>query len=320
MKDFGGKLAVITGGGTGMGRALCRRLIQEGADVATCDVIEENLLETKRLCEEEAPQGRKITTHLCDVSDEDQVNEFAAAVRSAHDTDHIDLLFNNAGVGGGAAFVDGDRHEWERTFNICWFGVYFCSRAFIPMLYASQEAHLINTSSVNGFWASLGPQSTHSAYSAAKFAVKGFTEALVTDFANNAPHVKVSVVMPGHIGTSIAINSSRILSGTDSDEITDTQVDRMRERMKALGMGEDASDDQIREAVKAMGEGFRDNAPTTADQAAGIILDGVREERWRILVGDDAQLLDNMVREDPENAYSEGFMTKLRESVEWNIS
>ncbi len=320
MKDFGGKLAVITGGGTGMGRALCRQLIQEGADVATCDVIEENLLETKRLCEEEAPQGRKITTHICDVSNEDQVYEFAQAVRSAHDTDHIDLLFNNAGVGGGAQFVDGDRDEWERTFNICWFGVYFCARAFIPMLHASQDAHMVNTSSVNGFWATIGPQSAHSAYSAAKFAVKGFTEALVTDFANNAPHVKVSVVMPGHIGTSIAINSGRILSGSNSDEITDEQIERVRARFSAMGLGEDATDDQLREAVKAMGEGFRDNAPTTAEQAAAIILDGVREERWRILVGDDAHLLDQMVREDPENAYTEAFMEKLRESTQWNLS
>ena len=73
------------------------------------------------------------------------------------------------------------------------------------------EAHLVNTSSVNGFWASLGPRSAHSAYSAAKFAVKGFSEALVNDFADNAPHIKVSVVMPGHIGTGIAINSARIL-------------------------------------------------------------------------------------------------------------
>ena len=193
MKDFGGRLAVITGGGTGMGRALCRQLVAEGCDVATCDVLEDNLAETKRLCEQEASQGRVVSTHRCDVADEDQVNDFRDAVKSAHDTDHVDLLFNNAGIGGGASFVDGDRDEWERTFNICWFGVYNCARAFIPMLVASPEAHMVNTSSVNGFWATLGPQSAHSAYSAAKFAVKGFTEALVTDFANNAPHVKVSV-------------------------------------------------------------------------------------------------------------------------------
>ena len=110
------------------------------------------------------------------------------------------------------------------TFNVCWYGVYYCTLAFMPLLKASEEAHLINTSSVNGFWASLGPTSAHSAYSAAKFAVKGFTEALVNDFRNNAPHIKASVVMPGHIGTDIVINSNRML-GRDPKEMSDDQLE-----------------------------------------------------------------------------------------------
>ena len=313
MKDFGGKLAVVTGGGTGMGRALCRQLIAEGCDIATCDVIDDNLAETRRLCEQEASQGRVISIHHCDVADEEQVNEFRDAVRSAHDTDHIDLLFNNAGIGGGASFVNGSREEWERTFNICWFGVYHCARAFMPMLVASKDAHLINTSSVNGFWATLGPQSAHTAYSAAKFAVKGFSEALINDFANNAPHVKVSVVMPGHIGTSIAINSRRIVGNDDRTQ--------MRARFEALGLVDaETSDEQLEQMVDAVGQQFRDNAPTTAEQAATIILDGVREERWRILVGDDAHTLDRMVREAPEEAYTEAFMNRVREENDWRIS
>ena len=318
MKDFGGKLAVITGGGTGMGRALARQLIAEGCDVATCDILDDNLAETKRLCEREASQGRVISTHHCDVADENAVNAFRDAVRSAHDTDHIDLLFNNAGIGGGGSFVnEKSRQEWERTFDICWFGVYNCARAFMPMLVASQDAHMINTSSVNGFWATLGPQSAHSAYSAAKFAVKGFSEALVTDFANNAPHVKVSVVMPGHIGTSIAINSGRIMRGGD---YTPEDIEAMRKRYTALGMvDETATDEALRGMIAEIGRGFRDNARTTAEQAASIILDGVRKERWRILVGDDAHRLDEMVREAPEEAYSEAFMVRLREQQEWNL-
>ena len=317
MKDFGGKLAVVTGGGTGMGRALCRQLVAEGCDVATCDVLDDNLAETKRLCEQEAPQGRIVTAHHCDVADESAVNDFRDAVRSQHNTDHIDLLFNNAGIGGGASFVDGDREEWERTFNICWFGVYYCARAFMPMLVASAEAHLVNTSSVNGFWATLGPQSAHSSYSAAKFAVKGFSEALITDFANNAPHVKVSVVMPGHIGTSIAINSGRILRGGDSEP---EDVSPARARFQSLGMvDENTTDDQLREMLAAVGANFRDNAPTTAEQAATIILDGVREERWRILVGDDAHRLDEMVRETPEEAYTAEFRERIAERAGWNL-
>ena len=314
MKDFGGKLAVITGGGTGMGRALARQLVAEGCDVATCDVLMDNLAETKRLCEQEASQGRVVTVHQCDVANEDEVVAFRDAVVEAHQTDHVDLLFNNAGIGGGASFVDGDRDEWERTFNICWGGVYYCSRAFMPLLVASPEAHLVNTSSVNGFWATLGPRSAHSAYSAAKFAVKGFTEALVTDFANNAPHVKVSVVMPGHIGTSIAINSRRIMQGDAPEDLA-----AARERFKSLGMMEDATDDQLRQMIAQIGVRFRDDAPTTAEAAAAIILDGVREERWRILVGDDAHRLDQLVREAPEDAYNEDFLERLRDRVSWML-
>src|SRR5262249_57919553 len=100
------------------------------------------------------------------------------------------LLFNNAGIGGGGGFVKDDRAEWERTFDICWFGVYYCARAFLPLLTASDDAYIVNTSSVNGFWACLGPDVAHTAYSSAKFAVKGFSEALLVDLRLNAPHVK----------------------------------------------------------------------------------------------------------------------------------
>ncbi len=317
MKEFTGKLAVITGGGSGIGRALARQLVAEGCSIAACDILEDNLAETKALCEAEAAQGCTVSTHRCDVAVEDEVLVFRDAVKSTHNTEHIDLLFNNAGVGGGSSFVDENREEWERTFNICWFGVYYCARAFVPMLVASDDAHMVNTSSVNGFWATLGPGSTHSAYSAAKFAVKGFTEALITDFANNAPHVKVSVVMPGHIGTSIGINVRRIMHG---GEVTDEALARARARYTALGViDRSASDDQVRQVLDGIGEWFRQNAPTTAEQAASIILDGVREERWRILVGDDAHHLDEMVRAAPEEAYTEQFLATLRERTEWNL-
>jgi NAD(P)-dependent dehydrogenase (short-subunit alcohol dehydrogenase family) len=187
------------------------------------------------------------------------------------------------------------------------------------MLLASPEAHLINTSSVNGFWASLGPRSAHSAYSAAKFAVKGFTEALVNDFRNNAPHIKVSLVMPGHIGTGIAINSARIL-GRDPKEMTDDQLDEARARMERMGfaVGE-ASNEQLRQGLQMIGEAFREGAPMTAAEAARIILDGVREERWRILVGKDAEVLDRLVRESPEEAYEASFMERLVAQSGWAV-
>ena len=194
MKDFAGKIAVITGGGSGMGRELARQLVAMDCDVAMCDVFPEGMAETKRLCLSQARQGTRVATFVADVSIENQVLAFAAAVRRDLDTDHIHFLFNNAGIGGGGSFVDGDRAEWEKTFGVCWYGVYYGTRAFLPLLRNANEGHIVNTSSVNGFWATLGPDRPHTAYCAAKFAVKGFTEALITDLALNAPHIKCSVV------------------------------------------------------------------------------------------------------------------------------
>src|SRR6185503_14708081 len=218
MKDFAGKFAVITGGGTGMGRELARQLVAEGCNVAMCDVSAEAMAETKRLCEtEKLPQGLRVTTHVADVSIEDHYLRFRDELIEQQKTDKIHLLFNNAGIGGGGSLFTTSRAQWERTFNICWGGVYLCTRAFLPLMMKADEAHIVNTSSVNGFWASIGPGVPHTAYCAAKFAVKGFTEALIIDLAVNAPHIKCSVVMPGHIGTDIVLNSRKILSGDGID-------------------------------------------------------------------------------------------------------
>jgi NAD(P)-dependent dehydrogenase (short-subunit alcohol dehydrogenase family) len=314
MKDFAGKIAVITGGGTGMGRELAIQLAAEGCTVAMCDVIAENMVETKKRAEAVAPQGTKVVTHVADVSVEDQVFGWAEAVRRDLDTDKIHLLFNNAGIGGGGSIVNQDRAQWEKTFNVCWGGVYHGVRAFLPLMMKASEAHIVNTSSVNGFWASIGPGRPHTAYCAAKFAVKGFTEALMTDLAVNAPHIKASVVMPGHIGTEIANNSRIILSGAGID------VPAVRKALKAQGIDlSQMSDDQVRAMVKAQGDAFRDNAPTSAEQAAKIILDGVREDRWRILVGKDAEFLDRQVRAAPEKAYGPEFYKALTEGTDWRI-
>ena len=304
MESFEGRLAVVTGGGTGMGRELVAQLAAAGASVAMCDLNPEAMAETA----ERAGTSTLITTHPCDVSDEVQVLAFRDAVLEQHETDHINLLFNNAGIGGGGSFLTSDRVEWDRTFGVCWGGVYNCARAFVPLLVASDAGHLINTSSVNGFWASLGPGVPHTAYSAAKFAVKGFSEALLEDFRVNAPHVGVSVVMPGHIGTDIVINSQRIHSRNEpgSGVVSDTAA-AIRDTMQKRGMPVDGmSDDELLKMVEMLGAMFRDNAPMTAAQAATVILDGVRAGRWRILVGDDARELDEAVRAAPEKAYGPG--------------
>ena len=320
MKDFTGKLAVITGGGTGMGRELARQLVAEGCNVAMCDVSAGAMAATKALCEDGAPQGTRVTTFVADVSDAAQIAAFAAAVARDQDSDRIHLLFNNAGIGGGGSFVADDPVEWKKTFDVCWGGVYHTTRAFLPMLMAASEGHIVNTSSVNGFWASLGPRRPHTAYAAAKFAVKGFTEALITDLALNAPHIKCSVVMPGHIGTSIVANSRKVMTRRDEDDLSEQDIARARERLEKAGLNVSELPDSAVQAMAAeQHRRFLEEAPTTAGEAATIILEGVRAERWRILVGEDAQRMDQLVRNDPEAAYTPEFFGVLAKEVGWKL-
>lgn len=287
MKDFSGKLAVITGGGTGIGRALAKQLASQGCSVAMCDISQNDMDESCALALEDAPQGVRVTGFLADVAIETQLEAFRDDTLERHETDHIHLLFNNAGVSGGGSLINSPRSAWERTFAICWYGVYYSTRVFLPALMRADEGHLINVSSVNGFWASLGPDTSHTAYSAAKFAVKGFTEALVTDLRNNAPHLKASVVMPGHIGTNIVHNTLREFGNLAAEEIP-------------ASLSETPDDPQAAAAA------FRDNG-LDPKEAAAIILQGVRDERWRILVGVDAHALDQAVRDNPEQAYEREF-------------
>src|SRR5581483_5349926 len=187
-------------------------------------------------------------------------------------------LFNNAGIGGGGSLFTDTREDWERTFGVDWWGVYYCTRAFLSHLVAADEGVLVNTSSVNGFWATLGPNVPHTAYSTAKFAVKGFSEALIEDLRVHAPHVRVAVVMPGHIATNIVANSMMAFGVPEADAL-------------------------------AANQGFYDSAPLSAADAATVILDGVRSGTWRILVGADARGLDQWVRAYPDDAYDYAKLT-----------
>jgi NAD(P)-dependent dehydrogenase (short-subunit alcohol dehydrogenase family) len=321
MKDFAGKIAVITGGGTGMGRELARQLVAEGCNVAMCDISADAMAETKRLCEvERLPQGLRVTTHVADVSIEEQLKRFRDEIADQQATDKIHLLFNNAGIGGGGSLFTSTREQWERTFNICWGGVYLGVRIFLPMLLKADEGHIVNTSSVNGFWASVELGVSHTAYSAAKFAVKGFTEALITDLRLNAPHIKCSVVMPGHIGTSIASNSRKVHYGTDSDRMSEIEIAQTRVRLTVGGVdASKMSDEDVQAAVAERARSFLEDAPMTAAQAARIILDGVKAERWRILVGDDAHRLDERVRQTPERAYEPEFYRSIATEIGWRL-
>ena len=307
MRNLHEKMAIVTGGGTGMGRELVRQLAVAGCHVAMCDVSPDNMMETERLALSETTDDVRVTSHVCDVADEADMLAFRDQVQARHEVEHVDLVFNNAGIGGGGSFVtDEDRMAWEKTFDVCWRGVYHGCRAFLPLLIRSEEGHIVNTSSINGFWATVGPDVPHTAYCAAKFAVKGFTEALNIDLRLHAPHVMAHVVMPGHIGTSIALNSTAAHGGPD--------LERIRKTLAERGTDVDQmSDADLTELVVSRGERFRDDAPTTAAEAAAIILGGVREKRWRILVGDDAIVLDELVREDPEFAYEPEFLQRIVE-------
>ena len=303
MDSFAGKRAVVTGGGSGMGRELVVQLSEAGCSVATCDVNPAGLAETLARAEAAARAGTTLTTHLCDVSDEAQVLRFHGEVSAAHG-EVLELVFNNAGIGGGGSLIADSREDWERTFAVDFWGVYYCTRAFLPNLIAAAEAVLVNTSSVNGFWASLGPGIPHTAYSTAKFAVKGLSESLIEDFRVNAPHVRVAVVMPGHIGTDIVANSRRYFGRPEPDSLSESDLQETRKLISRRGIAVDQfSSDQLRDIVKMLEEGFRNTAPLDAAGAARIILDGVLSGKWRILVGDDAQRLDESVRADPEGAY-----------------
>ncbi|MDJ0771065.1 MAG: SDR family NAD(P)-dependent oxidoreductase [Ilumatobacter sp.] len=306
--NFDGLTAVVTGGGTGMGRELVRQLAAAGCDVAMCDVSHDEMTATSELAR--AGSDATISSFVADVSDEAAMRAFAGHVAAEHG-DTVNLLFNNAGIGGGGSVVVGDREEWDRVFAVCWGGVLNGTRAFLPLLQAADRGHVVNTSSVNGLWACLGPTGAHTAYSAAKFAVRGFTEALMIDFRVNAPHLTASVVMPGHIGTMI-VHNSMVEFGRDPKDLSDEFVSEIRETMAKRGFDvSGASDEDIRNLMALRVDMFQNAAPTSAAEAATVILEGVREGKWRILIGEDAHVLDQKLRERPHDAYSDEFMAEL---------
>jgi NAD(P)-dependent dehydrogenase (short-subunit alcohol dehydrogenase family) len=304
MEPFAGKLAVVTGGGSGMGRELVRQLAAAGCSVATCDENPQTVDQTAALAGAEAPSGVRVTGHRCDVSDESQVLRFRDELLDAHASDDVDLVFSNAGIGGGGSFVNSSRQEWERTFAVDWQGVYLCARVFLPLLIASGDGVLVNTSSLNGLWASLGPGMPNTAYSAAKFAVRGFTEALIEDLRTNAPQVRVAVVLPGQVGTDIVANSRRAHGYPGPAEMTDEQAEETREFLvRAKLAARDASPAEVRATLVRLEAEGKDRALLSAAEAAAIILDGVRSGAWRILVGKDVAYVDQQIRSRPESAY-----------------
>lgn len=262
--DFDGLLAVVTGAGSGIGRELVAALARAGAHVAACDIRERSVATTAKEVGRRYPDVL-VTAHTCDVADPDSVDAFRREVIDRHAADSLHVLVNNAAVVGGASFVTSDPMEWERTFDVAWTGTYRCTRAFLPLMMAAERGVVVNVASVNALWASLGSGSPHTAYSTAKFAVRGFTESLITDFAENAPHLSAVLVVPGRVQT-----------------------------------GMPAPPPSWRRALDSL---VGDVGPLSAADAAAEIMAGLRRGAWRILIGEDALRIDDRLRSDPESAY-----------------
>jgi butyryl-CoA dehydrogenase len=258
MKHFDGRIAAITGAGSGIGRALAKELAGRGAHLALSDIDEVGLAETVAQCE---GSPVKVTSQRLDVADRAAVHGWADQVVADHG--NVNLIVNNAGVALGAT-VDGmsyDDFEW--LMNINFWGVVHGTKAFLPHLMTAGEGHIVNLSSVFG----LVSIPSQSAYNAAKFGVRGFTDSLrmELDMANSG--VSCTTVHPGGIKTNIARNA------------------RMHESVMSLaGSAEEARD------------GFDKVAMTTPEKAARQILAAVEHDRRRALIGPDAKLFDLVSR------------------------
>ncbi|HVK21994.1 MAG TPA: SDR family NAD(P)-dependent oxidoreductase [Actinokineospora sp.] len=249
MESFAGKVAVVTGAGSGIGRALVRALVAEGAKVAASDIDKVGLAETAALA------GDAVRTYELDVADRDAI--YAHAEEVVADFGRVDLVINNAGVAlrGSVREMSDDDLQW--VMDIDFWGVAHGSRAFLPHLVASQ-GHLVNVSSVFGL---IGVP-TQSAYNAAKFAVRGFTEALRQEMRIEGTLVGVSCVHPGGIKTNIARNART------SDP---SQASAFAKALDKVAM-------------------------TSPESAARTILNGVKRDRARILIGPDAYVVDLLPR------------------------
>ncbi|WP_432168799.1 SDR family NAD(P)-dependent oxidoreductase [Streptomyces sp. 1222.5] len=265
MSSVRGKVAAVTGAGSGIGRNLAFELAKRGARLAVSDVDDRGLEET---ADRAKALGAEVHTAHLDVSDRAAVEAYAATVAEHFGVVH--QIYNNAGIaGGGQSVLDAEWELYDRTLAVNLFGVIHGTKAFLPHLIASGDGHVVNVSSLNGYLA----QPTLSAYCASKFGVRGFTEALRTEMLAGRHPVRVSVVHPGGVKTNIA---TAALEQARARGLAPTrqQLDRARVYNEKL-------------------------LKMPAEQAARIIVDGVEAGRPRIRVGTDAKIVDRLVRLAP---------------------
>jgi short-subunit dehydrogenase len=266
MTAINGSAAAVTGAASGIGRALALELAARGCDLALADRDEAGLAEVATEISKAA--GRKVTTHRVDVGDPAQILDFANAATSAHPK--LNIVINNAGVALLGNFNEVEQAQMDWLFNINFWGVVHATRAFLPHLATQPAAHIVNLSSIFGIIAPPG----QTAYSAAKFAVRGFSESLRHELAMANSPVRLSVVHPGGIATNIVRNSRTGSGVTDNARRADTI-----ERFDAMAI----------------------NTPLTAAQR---IITGIEKNEPRILIGGDARFMDLLQRLLPGSYWS----------------
>lgn len=264
MSSFQDRVAVVTGAGSGIGKALALGLAQRGARLALSDVDEAGLEQTRMSAE---LFGAEVHTARVDVADRAAVEAHATDVVASLGGVH--QLYNNAGIAFSRTILESTYEDYERVLGVNLWGVIHGTKAFLPHLIASGAGHVVNISSLNGFMA----QAEMSHYVSSKFAVRGFTETLRVEMLTGRHPVKVTVVHPGGIKTNIATSALEA----------------------ARAAGED-----ITAEVEARSKLYNDKLLTMVpDEAAKIILDGVGKNRPRVLVGNDAKGVDVLVRALP---------------------
>jgi NAD(P)-dependent dehydrogenase (short-subunit alcohol dehydrogenase family) len=262
MKNFTGKVSAVTGAASGIGRALAIDLAGRGSHLALGDIDEAGLAETVARCE---GHGIKVTSASLDVADRSAVEAWADQAVADHG--RVNMIVNNAGVALVSTVEAMSYEDFEWLMGVNFWGVVYGTKAFLPHLKASGEGHVVNISSVFGLMGIPG----QSAYNAAKFAVRGFTDALRIELEMEGTCVSATTVHPGGIKTNIARNA------------------RTNDSLAALTGEETMADDDL-------GDQFSRIAATTPEKAARLILTAVERNRRRVLVGPDAKAIDALSR------------------------
>ena len=261
MKNFKNKVAAITGAGSGIGQQLAVLLAKQGCHLSLSDVNEKGLAETVELTKN---TNVRVTTKKVDVANRDEVKAWAAETVQNHGS--VNMIFNNAGVALGSTVEGATYEELEWIVNINFWGVVYGTKEFLPYIKKTGDGHIINISSLFGLTA----QPTQSAYNATKFAVRGFTESLRQELDIENVGVSALCVHPGGIRTNIA------------------KAAKMNDSLKSLGMNPQKSAQTFDKLLRCPPE-----------EAARQILEAVQKDRRRLLIGNDAKVIDLMQRVMP---------------------